>query len=245
MTRRLFALWLVVTAAIFAAGQSFGQCGLLLGAGSCKTVTASAQVSVDAVGTHTASSAGTTFDYTGLTISGGLTHSALLLIVSVENTSISGLAINWDQAGTPQAMTQIGTVGPSGGAQMFMFGLVAPTSGNKTARLPWTGSATVTVAGLSFSGVNQTSVAAAFANFTTGSFGGTPYSIPVTAGANDIAIGAVQSLNTLGTFSGTTIYNDGLVFFFEGANYAPGPNPTLSEPNNITGTGLACAVVAG
>src|SRR5690349_11814286 len=99
-------------------------------------------VAIDATGTDALSGTSvTSFDYTGLTVGAGLSNGALIAFISASGTTSNGAApssmsVHWDSAGTNQALTQIGTSQVVGGGTGTMvsslWGLVAPTAGNKT-----------------------------------------------------------------------------------------------------------------
>jgi hypothetical protein len=212
-----------------------------------KKVAGGGPVAVVDKGTHSSSASGTTYDYTGLTITGGLTHSAMALVIFVENANVSGMSVTWDNGGTNQSMTQVGTILHASDKQIFLFGLVAPTSGNKTAHLAWTGTAQVTVFAMSFSGVNQSSVASAFVNFNSGTFTGTSLSLTITSAANDVAVCFAQTDVNAGTLNQTVLFQDGLVFWFESGQDGPGAaTVTFTGSASLTSSiALGCDVVAG
>lgn len=85
---------------------------------------------------------GTTLDYTGLTV-GTENNRALVLMMAFDNDPGAVTVCNWDQTGTPQALTQIGTTQAMDtwtSRKIMMFGLVNPTAGTKTLRVTWTNS---------------------------------------------------------------------------------------------------------
>ena len=90
-------------------------------------------VQVDHLGTAQSSGSSiATFDFTGLTISGGLTNSAL--IISVMQIQTGGVApiisVTWDNGGTPQAMTALATIAPAPpSTTLALYGLRSPHSG--------------------------------------------------------------------------------------------------------------------
>lgn len=139
-------------------------------------------------------SSNTTQTYTGLTISAGLTNSALLAILVLgAGTTSSGFSATW--GGT--SMTVIGSLSISGGAfdigNIVLFGLVAPASGNQNLVANWTTVNFASMCAVSFSGVKQSSVANAFAHFnSTTSSGGAP-SLAITSAVNNMVVGVVAS----------------------------------------------------
>jgi hypothetical protein len=142
-------------------------------------------VALDALGTvqHTATSV-LTLSYTGITVGKGSNRA---LVVSI-NTGVvvTGLSLVWDAAGANQSLSLIG----SSGTLQYLYGLVAPVSGNKTLTVSWTSpTALASVVASAWTGVNQTGGVASFANVTTlGPTTGTSAAVPVTGAVYDITI---------------------------------------------------------
>src|SRR5438445_15923 len=82
---------------------------------------AHAAVALDACSTQVQSSSGVTaFDVNNITVAAGLTGGVLVAIVAVESGgAISSVTASWDNAGTPQAMTQLGNVNNGSNAQLL------------------------------------------------------------------------------------------------------------------------------
>jgi hypothetical protein len=123
----------------------------------------------DAKGTADATANGATSkDLTLLTITAGLTNSALVAQVGFSLQTVSAVSLKWDNAGTPQSMAQIiGANGTGSLARAELWGLIAPTSGNKTLHAAWTGASDVYLQGVSWSNVDQTGGATSFAHSTS------------------------------------------------------------------------------
>src|SRR6266704_1130979 len=100
-------------------------------------------------------SAVTTVSNANLTVGSGANR-ALLAVVSWLNTGSAptSLSAHWDTAGTNQLMTQIGSTISNGDAKAALFGLLAPTSGNKNFTLTWTNVLDVDVDLIAFTGVD-------------------------------------------------------------------------------------------
>lgn len=158
------------------------------------------------LGTAQTCAAGTSCNYTNLTITAALPNSALaVFVVNTDGgAGISGLSATWDSGGTNQGMTSVGTL-LSGSFQSFAFGRLSPTAGNKTLALSWTGSATINVCAVSLKNVTQTSVAAAFTNATANLLNGTTVTNTVTSQVNDLVISGWNSTSFFSSFSGTQI----------------------------------------
>ena len=119
---------------------------------------------------HTVDSGGatvTTISNTHLTVGVG-TNRGLLAIVSWLGGAPTGVTGVWDPGGANQSLTLIpGASDASGATSMAvaLLGLLNPTPGNKTLTISWTSAAEEAfLAAISFSGVDQTSIAAAFPN---------------------------------------------------------------------------------
>ncbi len=75
---------------------------------------------------------------------------------------------NWDQLGTPQALEIIKAPTLSANGQaVALYGLVNPTTGNKTLRLTWTNASEVVVNAVAWNGADQTGSTTTFANSAT------------------------------------------------------------------------------
>lgn len=108
---------------------------------------------------------GTSKTYTGVNVTAGSNRALVLtLVFAYSGSDPTGVSVNWDNGGTPQAMTLIksqagagrlaqlwGLSGGDGGAN------AQPTVGNGlTAAIAWTNTAEVFVAGISYHGAHQT-----------------------------------------------------------------------------------------
>ena len=121
-------------------------------------------VALDATGTEllTASPAASPVDYSGLTVGAALSNGALVALIESDNQSAL-TSVTWDQGGTNQAMTLVSSGNTSGAlGRGAIWALRNPTSGNKTMRLVFGAGRQFVILALSFTGVNQTSDAAAF-----------------------------------------------------------------------------------
>ena len=195
------------------------------------------KVLIDAQGSVQDNTAGgTTTNYTGLTTTINSTNSngAILLFVAMDSQSVTGLTVNWDSAGanTPMTLITSKATGPTNvNATYYVYGLINPTTyGNKTITLKWTGSAKSSAMGISFIGVNTSSIGSAFIASTSNGTS-TASSINVTGGNNDI-ICAIQ-----GSGSSTPPLNSvgGKLFFIDntntpswGGSMGYGPSVTLN-----------------
>jgi hypothetical protein len=108
------------------------------------------------------------------------------------------ITVNWDSTGTNQAMTVLESANESdNNCSVQLWGLLAPTSGNKTLSIAWTGPATEVIAWCSdFINVNQTSNATAFINGTTSTGTSTHPVIVINSKAGDVTIDGGNEGNT-------------------------------------------------
>ncbi len=170
-------------------------------------------VAVDAVSSAATQSGAsvTTFTHTNLTVGASLSNGALIFGVAFE-TAVTSPTAHWDSTGTNQLMTLLGTVNVVGGANetIALFGLRNPTSGNKTFSTSWTTATGCTVFGISFTGVDQTSDAAAFKNVNSAHATSTAPSVTITSATGDIVVAWFAHDNGSADFSSlnnTTLYN--------------------------------------
>lgn len=161
-------------------------------------------------GANAVSVTGTTLTISSQTVGAGSGRGLLVTLLFGSSTAPTGLACTWDVGGTNQAMTAIsGTLAQNGGATATseIFGLLAPTSGNKTLTCSWTGSTEAHAASISFTGVNQTNFATAFPNGASafqGSSVAGPASVPVTSATGHQVVAVFgQACAVWGTVSGT------------------------------------------
>lgn len=166
---------------------------------------APASVMPDVLGTAAFQSLSNNFNYTGLTITAGLTNPGLvcwLIRASAALDVTIGVALTWD--GVAMTLRQSQSSGATSG--VFLFGLRNPASGNKTLNVSATNVAADNFVNcVSFSNVNQTSDALAFPN-PTGAF--TVTSIAVTSASGHIAVGGFSNGSNNGTILGVTVIND-------------------------------------
>jgi hypothetical protein len=142
---------------------------------------------------HTAS--GTSVNLTTMTVGSG-TNRALVATLSFDRRhnaiDPTSVALSWDSAGTPQSMTSVIAANGAGtgstSARAEIWGLVAPTAGNKTLAISWTGNQEVYVGALDVTGASQAGGTTTFANSgsTTGS--GTTMTRVQTSATNDLSV---------------------------------------------------------
>ena len=122
-------------------------------------------LAIDATATASTHTAGaTSLTNTLLTVGAGAT--SLLAAISFQEFNFipGSVSLRWDSAGTNQLMTQIVEIQSSVNNNNWtqLWGLVNPTTGNKTLNATWTNSVPTVLDAISFSGGVTTSVATAF-----------------------------------------------------------------------------------
>jgi hypothetical protein len=167
-------------------------------------------VAVNAVGTQATIGVATSVNYTGLTVGAGANR-ALIMVIGGRVGAMTVTACNWDSTGTPQAMDLLATV--TGGTDIKfykIYGLVNPTSGNKTLAVAWNEATNEGVINaLDFTGVNQTGGATSFPGAATAAATGDPGSVSVSGGLPTngaaVCIGGAGDANAITSLTGTTI----------------------------------------
>jgi hypothetical protein len=139
-----------------------------------------AAVAFDVGGSAVQNGSGTTATYANHTVGVGA-NGALVLELVFQVQTVSAITCVWDSGGTNQSMTQIGpaVLAPGGNDMVIYFGLVAPTSGNKSLVCNWTTTSGFSAASASFTGANQAGGTTTFSNVVTntGSSGTTALSV--------------------------------------------------------------------
>lgn len=188
-------------------------------------------ISVDATGTVSTSSGGTSFNYTGLTVGAALSNGALLIFVKWAS-AITSPTCTWNSV----SMTLIQSFQVNS-RTIAVFGLVNPASGNKTAALSWTGTAgAFAVCGQSYTGVNQTGGVTTWPNATTNNGVGAAVSVTVTSASGHHPTALLSGANSLSAagFSGTIIFNNSTSH--AGAEYDNGAASVTLSTTMTSGT---------
>jgi hypothetical protein len=166
--------------------------------------------------------------------------------------------VKWDAVATNQSMTAITGATVTNTSVATLYGLVAPTSGNKTTTVAWTGSLQAMVVCVAYTGVNQTGGATSFAHGVSASAatGLTAGTTITSAVGNAVVAEHFQITNTFtaaaatkygGSTANTGIDNNGATF--DGAwNWAAGASTVATETatnqNNAVWGSIGADVVA-
>lgn len=167
-------------------------------------------VAVDATGTvNSTSTAGTTFNYTGITVGSGSNRALVfLLAISGANTATGATAV-WDSGATNQSMTLVKTLNYAGTnhGTLWYFCLRNPTAGLKTLAVSWTGSAGHSACAISFTGVDQSSDANAFPHSNSATAANGTLSMAVTSATGNIPV-VLGATGTISAPNQTQIFLD-------------------------------------
>lgn len=186
------------------------------------------QAVVDAIASASANSGTSPLNFNNQTVGSGSNRALLVFLAFTgSGTAPSALTVTWDQGGTNQTMNQIVALNDltANSCQSYLYGLLNPTSGNKTLRITWTGGGTCVVDSMSFTNVNQSSIAAAFPWTGTNTGNSTTATITLNSGVNNIcvAMGDVQFNNTtFASHNGTLIFDNQNTFNDVSAEYMGG-----------------------
>lgn len=129
--------------------------------------------------------------YTGITVGSGANRALTLGLFFDNATDVSPVAV-WDSGASNQTMGSITSLTCVGGRFIYLIGLVAPTSGNKTLKITWTGTISGYANAIAWTGANQTGGTTTFNNPQTASSGAvSPIAITTTGTASDASVAAV------------------------------------------------------
>jgi hypothetical protein len=170
-------------------------------------------VTVNATGTVLDQAAATSAAFTGLTVAAGTNTVMVVVLIFLSNPGSGVLnSIVWDAAGANQTLTLIGKTQatPAGWNEWhFLYGLVAPATGNKTLSVAWTSSVAVRMNAIALDGADQTGGTTTFAHYTQGQ-GTSPATIAVTSAVGNLVVaGASVDGANLSAPTGTSIFNQG------------------------------------
>lgn len=160
-------------------------------------------VTVNATGTKSYQASGV--NYTGITVAAGSNRALVLALCFDIGSNPSAVAATWDSGGSNQAMTLIASRNATNnGKSSYLFGLVAPATGNLNLLISWTGGANVFAAAMAFNGVDQTGGVTSFPHSTSG----TTATLTVTSATGNKVMACEASTVAQGTSTGTLIYDD-------------------------------------
>lgn len=166
----------------------------------------------------------TSLNLTTFTV-GATSDRALTVFLGWDRTTITAVTGKWDNTGTPQSMTQViakNTTDASTRAEIW--GLIAPTSGNKTLNFAWTTAAELIITLVSFQGADQGAVGTTFVNATSNAASTANPSVAVTSATNNYTSAVVSAANDVpGSPTQTNVLDvSGAGFDNTGASIAAG-----------------------
>jgi len=192
-----------------------------------------AQVTLNANTTSEASGSGITqLDLTTLTVAAG--SNRCLLATLLLDTANDTPTLTWDNGGTNQSMTSIGSIATGSGAVHF-FGRIAPTTGNLTLRASWATSQGAMLHALAFNGCDQTGGTTTFAHFTSDTQSSATPTIVITSAANNFTVGVAVSSNDPTTPTQTENFFNDLIGFSSDGSRAAGA-ATVTHQWSLTST---------
>lgn len=234
--------WLSFWFGLLLAAQAHSQ---FIGEGVWRTPVSGGVVQVDqAASAAVLCASGTSCNFANQTITGALSNSALVVVITQSTTTnLTGMTVTWDSGGTNQSMTQVcQSAGVNDG--VWIFGLLNPTSGNKTLALSWTNTGQPFVDSISLKGVNQTNIATAFQHSVSNSGAATSATVTVTSQANDLVVNDWSSQgNFSGVYSGTEIYHSNAGVNWDAASsYDLGAGTVNASATTTNATFRACGI---
>src|SRR5882724_1199097 len=154
----------------------------------------------DAKSTQFTANPGTSLSDTSLTVDA--TANALLVLISRSGNEPS-VTCTWNGV----SLTLVANVNNGFDETTEIWGLLNPASGAKTLAITWTNAQACCASGISFKGVDTSSLANAFthANNSTGATG--PATVTITSAVDDIAVACHGSVFCTLTEDNISIYN--------------------------------------
>ena len=195
-------------------------------------------VALDAVGTVQHTALNTSVNYTNITVGAGANR-ALIIMIAFGSPALAptGITLTWDSGGTNQAMTQIAF---SAGTNITagIWGLVAPTSGNKTLAVSWTNANESWVSGVCFTGVDQTGGTTSFPNAAANTGVAT---LTIGSAVADMGVAITTTGGVISGSTGTTLYidNTSAAFINSSSEYQAGASPSMVIGFGVNLTTLA------
>lgn len=186
----------------------------------------------------TSGNAATSFsNSTNMTV-GSAANMVLVVAFCVSGTDPGALAITWNGV----AMTQLAEVNQGDSTStIVLFGLLNPAPGTQTLAGSWTNARDFCVAAVSFSGVNTTSIGAAFPTTATNTGNSSTASVTVASTSGDRVISAFAQggANRL-TFGSVT----GVQIFIDATGNIAGGESWIAGSASITQTAAVAGSVA-
>lgn len=167
-------------------------------------------------------------------------------MISDPSNAITGAAMTWDNGGTNQSLTLITNNGGGGSGAVWLFKLIAPTTGTKTMSVSWTGTTALDIAAAVFDGADQSTCINA--PDTTGVNQAPPATLTVTSTTTGATLVCVANITSISAITGgTSIYLDSGV---GAAGYILGGTSnvhswTVTGTSQLTGIHILAAAAGG
>lgn len=131
-------------------------------------------------------SAVTIHEFSNMTVGGS---GDALVAMFLTGTAAGGITTAaWDPGATNQTLSLITSLALGSGRELYLYGLLAPTTGSKLLRFVTTNSVQSITNSTSYTGVNQTSIAAAFPNAVTNTGTGILVSLTITSASGNMTV---------------------------------------------------------
>ncbi len=158
-------------------------------------------------------------DSTNLTVGTGANRALLALLAWSSTAAPTGISITWDGVALSPVSGTNSVHGTAGNTQIY--GLINPNSGTKTLAGSWTGSRDFYVAGIAYTGVEQSNIANAFTAGTSRNGGSTSADVNMDSAFGDTALGDanVAIMGAAANFSSVT---SGIQVFLDNTQTAKG-----------------------
>lgn len=140
-----------------------------------------------------------TGDTTNFTVASG---EAVVGLLMVRNSGVTGMTAVWDPAGSNESLTQVTSIVVNSGLMLFAFAKLNPTAGaSKFIRFSWTGAGAYGANGLALAGMDTGSVGTTFVVATATSGNSGTSSITITSATDDLTLDFVAVDSAASVFS--------------------------------------------
>lgn len=169
---------------------------------------------------------------TNLTISGGLTKSAMVCQVNLSLQTPTTEVVSWDLVGANQLMTLIVARNTSSGTgRAELWGLINPTAGNKSVLYTAVGTSDIDINCVSWQGVDATGGATSFPHSTSAIGTSAAPSVTITSAVGNATMDStINDTSTLSAPTKTQTFIDNVPNLFSGGgSRAAGASPNVAH----------------
>lgn len=162
-----------------------------------------------------------------MTVGSGSNRALVVGVTCNSATANVPSAVTWDQGGTNQSLSSLGTAIATGDgvSKVYLYGIVAPTSGLKTLRVSCSPSGTgeIFVCGVSVAGADQTGGVTTFAHYNTATGNSATGSVTITSASGNITVEMTSGPEVMSSPTQTQVFvNNSGSFTSAGASRAAG-----------------------